>query len=114
MTELNRRKDTLAPLRLKGMAGQLDTVMAQAKQAHLDPRTLLHRLADLALEQRWPSAIVQRWRQSALRDKRTIDQCDFDHHPSGKAQKTRILELLNLDFVSAHREVMFIGNPGTG
>jgi DNA replication protein DnaC len=114
MTELNRLKDKLATLRLKGMSGQLDTVMTQAKQANLDPLTILHRLADLELEQRWHSAIVQRWRQSALRDKRTIDQFDFDHHPSRKEQKTRILELLNLDFVSAHRDVIFIGNPGTG
>jgi DNA replication protein DnaC len=114
MTELNRLKDKLATLRLKGMAGQLDTVMEQAKQANLDPLTILHRLTDLELEQRWHSAIVQRWRQSALREKRTIDQFDFDHHPSRKEQKIRLLELLNLDFVSAHREVIFIGNPGTG
>lgn len=114
MTELNRLKAKLATLRLTGMAGQLDTVMAQATQANLDPLTILHRLADLELEQRWHSAIVQRWRQSALRDKRTIDQFDFDHHPSRKEQKTRILELLNLDFVSAHRDGIFLGNPGTG
>ena len=106
--------DKLTTLRLKGMAQQLDTVMERATQAKLDPLTILHRLADLELEQRWHSAIVQRWRQSALREKRTIDQFDFDHHASRKEQKTRILELLNLDFVAAHRDVIFIGNPGTG
>jgi hypothetical protein len=52
MTELNRLKDKLATLRLKGMAGQLDTVMEQAKQANLDSLTIFHRLADLELEQR--------------------------------------------------------------
>ena len=114
MTELNRLKDQLTTLRLKGMAGQLDIVMAQAQQANLAPLAILHRLADLELEQRWHSAIVQRWRQSALREKRTIDQFDFDHHASRKEQKTRILELLNLDFVAAHRDVICIGNPGTG
>jgi DNA replication protein DnaC len=114
MTDLNRLKDTLTTLRLKGMAGQLDPVMEQAKQANLDPLTSLHRLVDLELEQRWHSAIVQRWRQSALRDKRTIAQFDFDHHASRKEQTTRILELLNLAFVLAHREVICIGNPGTG
>jgi DNA replication protein DnaC len=114
MTEMNRLKDKLATLRLKGMAQQLDTVMERAKQANLDPLTILHRLADIELEQRWHSAILQRWRQSALREKLTLDQFDFDHHASRKAQKTRILELSNLDFVSSHREVIFIGNPGTG
>jgi hypothetical protein len=67
MTALNRLKDKLATLRLKGMAGHLDTVMAQAKQAHLDPLTILHRLADLELAQRWHSAIVQRWRPCPAR-----------------------------------------------
>jgi len=114
MSELNRLKDKLTTLRLKGMAGQLDTVMEQAKQATLNPLTILHRLADLELEQRWHSAIVQRWRQSALREKRTIDLFDFDHHASRKEQKARILELRNLDFILAHRDVIFIGNPGTG
>jgi DNA replication protein DnaC len=114
MTEINRLKDKLATLRLKSMAQQLDTVMERAKQANLDLLTILHRLADIELEQRWQSAILQRWRQSALREKLTIDQFDFDHHSSRKEQKTRILELLTLDFVSAHRDVIFIGNPGTG
>jgi DNA replication protein DnaC len=111
---MNRLKDKLTTLRLKGMAGHLDTVMEQAKQANLTPLTIIQRLADIELEQRWQSAIQQRWRQSALREKLTIDQFDFDHHSSGKEHKTRILELITLDFVAAHRDVIFIGNPGTG
>ena len=55
-----------------------------------------------------------RWRQSALTEKLTIDQFDFDHHKSRKEPKTRLLTLCNLDFVSAHGAVMLIGNPGTG
>jgi hypothetical protein len=49
MTELNRLQDKLATLRLQGMAQQLDTVMERAKQAHLAPLAILHRLADIAL-----------------------------------------------------------------
>jgi DNA replication protein DnaC len=114
MTEISRLKEKLATLRLKGMTQQLDAVMDRAKQANLDTLAILHHLADIELEQRWHSAILQRWRQSALREKLTIDQFDFDHHPSRKDQKTRILSLLNLEFVSTHRDVIFIGNPGTG
>jgi len=114
MSEINRLKDKRTTLRLKGMGGKRDTGMEQATQANLDSLTLLHRLAALELEPRWHSAIVQRWRPSALRDKRPIDQFDFDHHPSRQEQKTRIRELRNLDFVAAHRDIIFIGNPGTG
>jgi DNA replication protein DnaC len=114
MTEISRLKETLATLRLKGMPQQLDAVMDRAQQAHLDTLAILHHLADIALEQRWHRAILQRWRQSARREKLPIDPFDFDHHPSRKDQKTRILSLLNLECVSAHREVICIGNPGTG
>ena len=114
MTASQRLKDKLTDLRLKGMLQQLDTTLEQATQKNLDVVTTLTLLADIELEQRWHNAILLRWRQSALKDKLTIDQFNFDHHKSRNEQKTRILKLLNLDFVSAHSDVILIGNPGTG
>jgi len=114
MTASQRLKDKLTDLRLKGMLQQLDPTLAQATQKNLDVVTTLNLLADIELEQRWQNAILLRWRQSALKDKRTIDQFNFDHHKSRNEQKTRILKLLNLDFVAAHSDVILIGNPGTG
>jgi DNA replication protein DnaC len=96
------------------MAQPLDTMVDQAKQANRALRATLHQLADIELEQRWHKAIPLRWRQSALREKRTIDPFDFDHHKSRKDPKTRLLTLLNLDFIAAHSDVICIGNPGTG
>ena len=114
MTASQRLKDKLTDLRLKGMLQQLDSTLEQAIQKNLDVVTTLTLLADIELEQRWQNAILLRWRQSALKDKLTIDQFNFDHHKSRNEQKTRILQLLNLDFVSAHSDVILIGNPGTG
>jgi DNA replication protein DnaC len=114
MTASQRLKDKLTDLRLKGMLQQLDTTLEQATQKNLDVVTTLTLLADIELEHRWQQAILLRWRQSALKDKLTIDQFNFDHHKSRNDQKTRILKLLNLDFVSAHSDVILIGNPGTG
>ena len=114
MTDTERLKDQLTDLRLKGMLPQLDTTLEQAAQKNLNVVTTLTLLADLELEHRWHNAVHLRWRQSALTEKLTIDQFDFDHHKSRKAQKTRILTLCNLDLVSAHSDVMLIGNPGTG
>ena len=111
MTQTERLKEKLTHLRLKGMRQQLDTTLAQATGKNLDVVATLNLLADIELEQRWQNAIFLRWRQSALKEKLTIDQFDFDHHQSRKEQKTRILNLLNLDFVSAHSEAIFIGNP---
>jgi DNA replication protein DnaC len=106
--------DKLTRLRLKGMAKALTTVVEQASQDNLDVLSSLERLADIEIEQRFQNAIAQRWKQSKLTEKLTIDQFDFDHHNSRKEQKTRILNLLNLDFVHAHMDVILIGNPGAG
>jgi DNA replication protein DnaC len=114
MTASQRLQDKLTDLRLKGMLQQLDPTLEPATQKNLDVVTTLNLLADLELEQRGQNAILLRWRQAALKDKLTIDQFNFDHHKSRNEQKTRILKLLNLDFVAAHSDVILIGNPGTG
>ena len=114
MTDTQRLTDKLTNLRLKGMLQHLDTILAQAAQKNLNVVATLTLLADLELEHRWHNAIHLRWRQSALTEKLTIDQFDFEHHKSRKEQKTRILALCNLDFVASHSDVILIGNPGTG
>jgi DNA replication protein DnaC len=107
-------KDKLIDLRLKGMADELDAVLEQAAQHNLDLLSTLSRLADIEREQRFQNAIALRWRQSKLTDKLTIDAFDFSHHKSRQEQKTRILNLLNLDFARAPMDVILIGNPGAG
>lgn len=56
-------------------------------------------LAELELVRRWLNAVKLRWEQAKLTEKRTIDQFDFDRHKSRKEQKTRVLNLLSLEFV---------------
>lgn len=114
MTTPQELKDKLMELRLKGMADQLDSVMEDAATHNLDLMSTLSRLADIERDQRFENAIALRWRQSKLADKLTIDQFDFSHHKSRHEQKTRILNLLNLDCVRTHMDVMLIGNPGSG
>jgi DNA replication protein DnaC len=114
MTARQDLKDKLMDLRLKGMADELDTAMAHAEAHNLDLPSTLGRLADIELEQRFQNTIALRWRQSKLTDKLTIDQFDFSHHKSRQEQKTRILNLLSLDFVRTPMDVILIGNPGAG
>jgi DNA replication protein DnaC len=114
MSDTERLKDKLKTLRLSGMLHHLDTTLEQATTKNLDVIAALNLLADIEIEQRWQRSILQRWRNSGLKEKLTIDQFDFDHHRSRTDQKNRILKLLHLDFVSAHSDVIFIGNPGTG
>ena len=114
MNQLNSLRAKLIQLRLKAMSQQLDTVLKKASEKNLDSLSVLNLLADIELEQRWHNAINLRWRQSKLDEKLTIDQFDFNHHKSRKDQKHKTLDLLNLEFVRQHMDVILIGNPGTG
>jgi len=114
MSELETVKEKLVDLRLKTMAQHLDTVLHEAQEKNQHLLYSLRRLADMELEKRWQSAVKLRWEQAKLPDRPTIDQFDFDHHKSRKEQKTRILNLLSLQFIKEHMDVILIGNPGTG
>jgi DNA replication protein DnaC len=114
MTPRHALKDNLIDLRLQSMSEHLGTIMEHAAQHNLDLLTTLSRRADMELEQRFHNAIARRWRQSKLADKLTIAQFDCSHHKSSQEQKTRIRNLLNLDFARAHLDVILIGNPGAG
>ncbi len=114
MNTIESVRETLLKLRLKAMAEQLDSVLKQAHEKNKDALSVLARLLDLEVEQRWHRAIKLRWQQSRLTEKVSIDQFDFHHHVSRKKQKTEILDLFNLDFILRHTDVIIIGNPGTG
>ena len=114
MTDLQRLKEKLISLRLKVMAQELDAILEHANKKNTDFVSILERLVDLEAEHRWQNAIKLRFQQSKLNEKTTIDYFDFNHHKSRKDQKTQILNLFNLEFVREHKDVILIGNPGTG
>jgi DNA replication protein DnaC len=114
MSELEQTREKLAKLQLRAMVQNLDSVVRDAADQNLGLLTSLNRLADLEIERRWLNAVKLRWEQAKLTEKRTIDQFDFDHHKSRKEQKSRILNLLSLEFVRERMDVILIGNPGTG
>ena len=114
MIDLERLKEKLVQLRLKAMAQHLEDILSQASDKNRNSLFVLNQLADLEAEYRWQNAIKLKFQQSKLNEKLTIDQFDFNHHKSRKDQKTQILNLVNLDFVKEHKDVILIGNPGTG
>ncbi len=114
MNEIDHLKEKLLQLRLKTISQNLDFVLEEARQKNLSAVSILSRLADLELEQRHQAAIKLKWIQSRLYQKCTIDQFNFDHHKSRKEQKSRILNLLDLEFVRQRMDLILIGNPGTG
>ena len=104
----------LKALKLSVMAAHLEGVLDQARQKNLGILDILKRLLDAEQEERWKNAVSRRFSQSGITERVSIDQFDFHHHKSREDQKTKILELLNLDFIEKKQDVIFIGNPGTG
>ena len=96
------------------MLQYFEQVQEQAKQKNLSFADVLYRLTELEIERRRQGAIKLRFEHSRIKEKITIDQFDFHHHKSRKEQKHTITDLMSLEFVDQHADLIIIGNPGTG
>lgn len=101
-------------LRLKNCALNLQEIMEISTQKNLSALQTIDRLLDVEIGCREKARIALRFKQSKLGEKTTIDQFDFIHHESRQKDKTRILNLVDLKFIHDKKDVIFIGNPGTG
>jgi DNA replication protein DnaC len=96
------------------MSHQLDQTISDAASRNLSFPQTLESLADLELEARNARSIERRFRLSRLQAQHSIDSFNFKHHKSRAELKTRILRLLDLDFLQKGTSAVFIGNPGVG
>jgi DNA replication protein DnaC len=96
------------------MRHQLDQTISDATGRNLSFPQTLEALADLELEARNARSIERRFRLSRLQAQHSIDSFNFKHHKSRAELKTRILRLLDLDFLQKGTSAIFIGNPGVG
>ena len=101
-------------LRLKNCALNLEQVLEQSIDRNLSALQTIDRLLDIEIGCREKSRIALRFKQSKLGEKSTIDQFDFVHHESRQRDKSRILSLIDLNFFRDKKDIIFIGNPGTG
>ena len=106
--------EKLERLRLPTMSRQLDQALQHAAEKSLSPSAALEWLADLELEARNDRAVQRRLHFSRLHGQHSIDSFLFQHHQSRQQNKSRILRLLDLDFLDNGTNVVLVGNPGTG
>jgi DNA replication protein DnaC len=107
-------KGKLKALCLKACAEHIAQIIEQAQKHNGSPLQVIERLLDMELEHRRLSRIQLKYKQSKLTEKPTIDQFDFHFHISRMKQKARILNLMDLTFVSERKDLIFIGNTGRG
>jgi DNA replication protein DnaC len=111
MTALNEK---LTQLKLDFMTRELDRVLTDVAARSLSPADTIEWLADLELEGRRGRSVERRFRLSRLQARFGIESFNFNHHKSRQQMKSKILHLLDLDFIEQGTNIILIGNPGTG
>ena len=96
------------------MSQQVERALKEATGQNLSFAATLEGLADLELESRNRRAVERRFHFSRLHVQSSIDTFHFQHHKSRMQSKSRILRLLDLNFLQEGANVILIGNPGTG
>src|SRR6266478_3130524 len=98
-TPMTLLQQKLNQLNLATMSLHLDQTLTDATARNLSLAQTLEALLDRELE---------------ARHQRSIERFHFNHHKSRLQLKTRILRLLDLDFLRNGTSVCLIGNPGVG
>lgn len=106
--------DKFKSLRLKNCALNLADILDQSVRNNLSVLQTIDRLLEIEIACRKQARIILRFKQSKLEEKTTIDQFDFTHHESRQKQKNLILNLMDLGFIQNKKDIILIGNPGTG
>jgi len=101
-------------LKLKAIGEHLEQTTVLAEHRNWTPLQMLDHLFDLELQLREKNKIERCFKQSKLYEKTTIDQFDFAFHGSRKNQKSRIVNLMDLEFIKHRKDIILIGNPGVG
>jgi DNA replication protein DnaC len=101
-------------LKLKAIGEHLEQTTVLAEHRNWTPLQMLDHLFELELQLREKNKIERCFKQSKLYEKTTIDQFDFTFHGSRKNQKSRIVNLMDLEFIKQRKDIILIGNPGVG
>ena len=101
-------------LKLKAIAEHLEQTTVLAEHRNWTPLQMIDHLFELELQLRQKNRIERCFKQSKLYEKTTIDQFDFTFPGSRKNQKSRIVNLMDLEFIKHRKDIILIGNPGVG
>ncbi|MGN6545000.1 MAG: IS21-like element helper ATPase IstB [Aureliella sp.] len=108
--------DTLAPLlrklRLSGLGTSLEIRLHEAASNHLTHREFLELILQDELLTRNDRLISKRITAASFRDQKRLEDFDFSFNPSIK--KNHVYELATCHFIREHRDVLWLGPPGTG
>jgi DNA replication protein DnaC len=105
-------QSTLRKLRLSGLARTLDVRLQEAAGHGLTHGEFLELLVEDELAVRAERLMARRLKAAVFRDLKTLEDFDWQFNPSIK--KKAVFDLATCRFIEEHRDVLFLGPPGTG
>jgi DNA replication protein DnaC len=108
--------DSLLPLlkklRLSGMSSSLEVRLHEASATGLTHREFLELILQDELNIRDDRQIERRVKTANFRDVKRLEDFDFSFNTSVK--KNQVFELATCRYIREHRDVLWLGAPGTG
>lgn len=105
-------KENLRNFKLAGMLMSLEERISHANDKQLSYQQFLEILCEDELNNRNDNGYKKRYAKAKLPAHKTIEDFDFSFQPS--LNKKQINDALTCQFIKEKRNLIFIGNPGTG
>jgi DNA replication protein DnaC len=105
-------KSKLKDLKLAGINSSLEERLSYAKSESLSYLNFIDLLLEDEMSNRKNNSYKKRYTQSKIPSHKIIENFDFSFQPS--IDKKIINDCLTCNFIREKRNVVFIGNPGTG
>lgn len=110
MTNLIRTR--LKDLKLAGIASNLDIRLSYAQEKSLSYMEFLELLVEDEINNRRDNSHSKRYTRAKFPIRKTASEFDFSFQPS--IDKRQFNDALTCQFIKEHKNVVFIGSPGTG
>jgi len=109
---IDRVQQNLKRLRFARAPGELSEILAQAERDSLSPLSVLDMVLDMEVASKEDRRIAAALKLASLPFVKTIDEYDCSFHPD--LDKTQIMSLFDLTFLSRRENVLLLGPPGVG
>jgi len=109
---MNSTKSKLRNFKLAGIYNSLEERLSYAKDQSLSYLNFLDLLLEDEENNRQSNSYKKRYLKSKIPSYKTIEDFDFSFQPS--IDKKIINDCLTCNFIRENRNIVFIGNPGTG
>src|SRR4030042_1064501 len=109
---IDRVQQNLRRLRFVRAPEDLSEILAQAERESLSPLSVLDMVLDLEVASKEDRRIATSLKLASLPFVKRIDEYDCTFHPD--LDKTQVMSLFDLTFLSRQENVLLLGPPGVG